>query len=122
MTKRTPRESAERILAEYCKIHTPAPHECYISKYSPDAVIPAVEYLREHPADDCEHLDIGTLYLDDTTCIETRVVGVGKIAVAISSVGTDWDWCHMRTWEYPEVPTRGDVRRLLAALGIEVKS
>ena len=55
---------------------------------------------------------IGTVIFANDLRAETRVIGVGKLAFAMQSALTNWDWFVVR-----EVETKGDVRKLCEALG-----
>lgn len=55
MARKTPREAAERIIAGYREVCTMTPHvPCVPENSSDNAVILAVEYLREHAKDQLE--------------------------------------------------------------------
>lgn len=63
--------------------------------------------------DDDEPAELGTVFISDECRAEVRIIGVGRIGFAIQYARAGFEW-----WMLREVKTNGDVRRLLAALGL----
>lgn len=119
------REAAELVLAKARAIKADDASEVFVAS----ALLAAV-YLAANPADDDELADadfVGKIIRDDKDCVIVQMQDSFEMRVQVVWE-TDWTkkkWrCVVRAYRHSfidaiivETPTRGHVRRLLAALG-----
>lgn len=79
----------------------------------------AEAYIAEHPADDDYQVEFGTAYEHGDVRIDCCACSVAQSCLIIYDTRRGGSYL-FRIWTQPAMPTRRDVRRLLAALGIEV--
>lgn len=119
------RSAAERCLKELDGIHcgmSAGPGTCIMSK---DVIALSEAWLAEHPADDDE--PITEEWLRGVGFRETkvsdehfRIIRKDQVSVCCDDLSSPTTWC-MRGQEFLcSFKTRGDVRRLCAAIGIEL--
>lgn len=132
------RAAAERLTGDWDKSYPPAPHTATVDAVLLDTARVAKAYLAEHPADDGEPLTRDWA----KTCGWSHVAGASGVGAALyhdeanlyahtPPAKSGLPWC-VELW--PEdalsngkgpyravtVRTRGDLRRLCAALGIDL--
>ena len=90
---------------------------------SADAKLVAAALLREHPADDDEAVaEFETFPLSMHRRLEIGIAGVGRIGAFYTDIGSSSCGEIVEDVYLCDVVTRGDVRRLCTALGIETKA
>ena len=112
-------EYEDDVYVEFLEEH---PSFSLIQAMVADRVWTSNAYLAEHPADDSREFDLdwvqdmycGQLYRDEISTLLVCQIGRG---VEIDEHGA----VHIDHSEMKPVKTRGDVRRLCSALGIELK-
>lgn len=118
------RAAAERLRTKWtkpsmCSEYDGTPSPAWVE----DLAIVAEAYLSEHPADGDVEIDEAWLRSIGFTDIDNMSGGlfVEEDCGLIVSRGYRGQWLVNGTELYKELKTRSDLRRLLAALGIEAK-